>query len=54
MTMTPAIKRQLTMALKADNVSCPAGKIPVITTILAKRMPREQAKHAARKYLAAR
>lgn len=54
MTLTPAIKGQLTKAIKADNTSCFAGKIPVVTNIFAKHMPREQAKHAARAYLATR
>jgi hypothetical protein len=63
MTMTPAIKGQITKAIKTtvavdDNgVHYNRGGAPavvaVIRPIFAKHMPREQAKHAARKYLAA-
>ena len=62
MTITPAIKGQITKAIKsthaiADNgVTYNRGGAPAVIAairpIFARHMPREQAKHAARKYLA--
>lgn len=62
MTITPAIKGQLTKAVKAHNpgntfnidqaVYQIRARFNVVRDIFAKHLPREQAKHAARKYLA--
>ena len=55
MTLTPAIKGQLTKAVKAANANTPqpAGHLyRMVRLIFEKIMPREQAKHQARKYLA--
>ena len=46
MTLTPAIKGQITKAIKTA-----ANKFTAARSIFEKHMPREQAKHAARKYL---
>jgi hypothetical protein len=57
MKMTPAVKGQLTKALKSTHAP-QAGNLAygarfnAIRPIFAKHMPAEQAKHAARKYLA--
>lgn len=47
MTMTPAIKGLLTKARKTSS------PIHAIRAVFARHMPKQQAKHAARKYLAA-
>lgn len=62
MTLTPAIKGQLTKAIKTTHAVDATGTtynrggapavIAAIRPIFAKQMPREQAKHAARRYLA--
>ena len=50
MSLTPSIKGQLT---KARNASLsPSETFNSIRRIFEKHMPREQAKHASRKYLA--
>lgn len=62
MTLTPAIKGQLTKAVKAATETV-AGYTPSdkaarflafknVCAVFARHMPREQAKHATRKYLA--
>lgn len=66
MKLTPAIKGQLTKAIKNYAGSVPTGGfrtdwgnteyrkrlVSVIRSVFLKIMPREQAKHATRKYLA--
>lgn len=56
MQLTPAIKGQLTKALKQANDKSTGNQIVfgTVRNILARQMPKEQAKHAARKYLATR
>ena len=50
MKLTPAIKGQLTKAVKANNGR--QWTFLQVWSIFLKVMPREQAKHATRKYLA--
>jgi len=56
MILTPAMKGQLTKILKANPNTTPGlqlqYRIEAVRAYFAKHMPREQAKHAARKYLA--
>jgi len=54
MTLTPAIKAQLTKAVKRTEVGTVAAgrKFRAIAKVFEKIMPREQAKHATRKYFA--
>lgn len=60
MTITPAIKGQITKAIGEPLTSDLMGnrrpvdnarRIAVITRVFAKHMPREQAKHAAKRYI---
>jgi hypothetical protein len=56
MTLTPAIKGQLTKAIKAQRTgqaSDGIGILYAVRAVFARHMPIEQAKHATRKYLAA-
>lgn len=55
-TLAPALKGQLTKAVKMYNTSAMAGQhlYHYIRNVFSRHMPPEQAKHAARKYLAAR
>lgn len=50
--LTPAMKGQVTKAFKPEPVDKPKGfKLQLATHVLRRYMPREQAKHAARKLL---
>lgn len=55
MTITPAIKGQITKAIKSIPTTHGGSyaKVTAIRPIFAKHMPREQAKHAAKRYLSA-
>ncbi len=50
MTITPAIKGQLTKAVKSSS-DFPGATFRNVFAVFARHMPREQAKHATRKYL---
>jgi|GEM_PF-3006910 len=54
-SLTPSIKGQLTKAMNTmrDSNACPATFHATIIGIFKRHMPRQQAKHATRKYLAA-
>lgn len=56
MTITPAIKGQLTKAmnhtLSTSAYDRTAIRFTAMRLVFSKHMPRQQAKHAARKYLA--
>lgn len=53
MQITPVIKGQITKAIKAHSGSN-LQTFYAIKSVLMKYMPREQAKHAAKRYLAAK
>lgn len=50
MTLTPAMKGQLTKAVKATTEQ--ANRYASVRKIFSKHMPAEQAKHATRRFLA--
>lgn len=57
MLITPAIKGQITKAIKnaqvSDMTNQPQHIFARVRSVFAKYMPNEQAKHATKKYLAA-
>jgi hypothetical protein len=52
MTITPAIKGRITKAINSLPTINPRLRRHAVFQFFLKRMPREQAKHATRKYLA--
>ncbi len=53
MTLTPAIKGQLTKAINANKSKSYGAIIRAMVNVLVRHMPKQQAKHAARKLYAA-
>lgn len=53
MTLTPAIKGQLTKAINANKDKSFGAVIRAMVLVLSRHMPKQQAKHAARKLYAA-
>lgn len=51
MKITPSIKGHLTKIVKANSGAAPGTTFGLIREYFSRHMPRQQAKHATRKYL---